>query len=111
MSEYNDYVTAVNKIFDYLNKLRAGWDSQDNISHIENIEEYTRQYFPDTIEKTFSIGEKGEEDYTLTGYVLNIDYSKVYVRIKCNKPFKKGKGEEKKLNISLELQPFWHWCQ
>ncbi len=42
MNEYNDYVTAVNKIFDYLNKLRAGWDSQDNISHIENIEEYKR---------------------------------------------------------------------
>ena len=42
MSDYNDYVTAVNKIFDYLNKLRTGWDSQDNISHIENIEEYKR---------------------------------------------------------------------
>lgn len=42
MSEYNDYVTSVNKIFDYLNKMRAGWDSQDNISHIENIEEYKR---------------------------------------------------------------------
>ena len=42
MSEYNDYVTAVNKIFDYLNKMRTGWDSQDNISHIENIEEYKR---------------------------------------------------------------------
>lgn len=42
MSDYNDYVTAVNKIFDYLNKMRAGWDSQDNISHIENIEEYKR---------------------------------------------------------------------
>ena len=24
------------------NKMRAGWDSQDNISHIENIEEYKR---------------------------------------------------------------------
>ena len=70
----------------------------------ENIEEYTRQYFPDTIEKTFSIGEKGEEDYTLTGYVLNIDYSKVYVRIKCNKPFKKGKGEEKIIMPITELQ-------
>ena len=42
MSDYNDYVTAVNKIFDYLTKMRAGWDSQDNISHIENIEEYKR---------------------------------------------------------------------
>ena len=42
MNDYNDYVTAVNKIFDYLNKMRAGWSSQDNISHIENIEEYKR---------------------------------------------------------------------
>ena len=42
MSDYNDYVTAVNKIFDYLTKMRAGWDSQDNIIHIENIEEYKR---------------------------------------------------------------------
>ena len=40
MNEYNDYVSAVNKIFDYINKMRTGWDSQDNISHIENIEEY-----------------------------------------------------------------------
>ncbi len=42
MNDYNEYVTAVNKIFEYLNKLRAGWSSQDNISHIENIEEYKR---------------------------------------------------------------------
>lgn len=40
MSDYNDYVTAVNKIFDYLAKMRVAWDSQDNISYIENIEEY-----------------------------------------------------------------------
>ena len=42
MNDYNDYVSAVNKIFDYLNKMRTGWNSQDNISHIENIEEYKR---------------------------------------------------------------------
>ena len=42
MSEYNEYVTAVNKIFEYLNKMRTGWNSQDNLSHIENIEEYKR---------------------------------------------------------------------
>lgn len=40
MKEYNQYVTAVNKIFDYLAKMKAGWQSIDNINYIENIEEY-----------------------------------------------------------------------
>lgn len=40
MSEYNQYVTAVNKIFDYLEKIKAGWDSQDNNNYIDSIEEY-----------------------------------------------------------------------
>lgn len=40
MSEYNQYVTAVNKIFDYLAKMKAGWDNNDNFSYIESIEEY-----------------------------------------------------------------------
>jgi len=40
MSEYNEYVTAVNKIFDYLAKMKAGWNSLDNQNYIESIEEY-----------------------------------------------------------------------
>ena len=40
MSDYNTYVTAINKIFDYLSKMEAGWSSQDNKSYIESIEEY-----------------------------------------------------------------------
>lgn len=40
MSEYNEYVTAINKIFDYLAKIKAGWASADNKSYIESIEEY-----------------------------------------------------------------------
>lgn len=40
MSEYNQYVTAINKIFDYLAKMKAGWNSIDNINYIESIEEY-----------------------------------------------------------------------
>lgn len=40
MSEYNQYVTAINKIFDYLAKMKAGWNSLDNINYIESIEEY-----------------------------------------------------------------------
>ena len=40
MNEYNQYVTAVNKIFDYLAKMKAGWKSMDNENYIESIEEY-----------------------------------------------------------------------
>lgn len=40
MNEYNQFVTAVNKIFDYLEKMKTGWPSQDNLSYIESIEEY-----------------------------------------------------------------------
>lgn len=40
MSDYNQYVTAVNKIFDYLSKMKVGWSGQDNINYIESIEEY-----------------------------------------------------------------------
>ncbi|MBQ9019666.1 MAG: hypothetical protein IJ097_05090 [Bacilli bacterium] len=40
MSEYNEYVTAVNKIFDYLSKMKTGWNSLDNKNYIESIEEY-----------------------------------------------------------------------
>ena len=40
MSEYNEYVTAINKIFDYLAKMKVGWNSLDNKNYIESIEEY-----------------------------------------------------------------------
>ncbi|MBR2828446.1 MAG: hypothetical protein IKE70_04370 [Bacilli bacterium] len=40
MSEYKQYVTAVNKIFEYLAKMKAGWNNLDNINYIESIEEY-----------------------------------------------------------------------
>ena len=40
MSDYNAYVTSINKIFDYLNKMKAGWSSLDNKNYIESIEEY-----------------------------------------------------------------------
>ena len=33
MSEYNQYVTAVNKIFDYLAKMKAGWSHLDNMNY------------------------------------------------------------------------------
>ncbi len=40
MNEYNQYVTAVNKIFDYLSKMKAGWKSKDNDNYQEKIEEF-----------------------------------------------------------------------
>ena len=40
MDDYNSYVTAVNKIFDYLEKMKAGWDALDNKNYISSIEEY-----------------------------------------------------------------------
>ena len=42
MSEYNQYVTAINKIFDYLAKMKAGWTSIDNKNYIDSIEEYKK---------------------------------------------------------------------
>ena len=43
MKDYNQYVTAVNKIFDYLEKMKAGWSSLDNQNYIESIEEYKQE--------------------------------------------------------------------
>ena len=40
MSDYNQYVTSINKIFDYLAKMKAGWNNLDNLNYIESIEEY-----------------------------------------------------------------------
>ena len=42
MSDYIQYVTAINKIFDYLSKMKAGWNSLDNQNYIESIEEYRK---------------------------------------------------------------------
>ena len=43
MSDYNKYVTAVNKIFDLIGKMKIGWNNIDNINYIESIEEYRQQ--------------------------------------------------------------------
>lgn len=42
MSDYNAYVTSINKIFDYLSKMKTGWTSLDNKNYIESIEEYKK---------------------------------------------------------------------
>ena len=40
MDDYNRYVTAINKIFDYLEKMKAGWNNSDNKNYIESIEDF-----------------------------------------------------------------------
>ena len=40
MKDYNQFVTSINKIFDYLEKMKTGWNNQDNLNYIESIEEY-----------------------------------------------------------------------
>ncbi len=40
MTEYNQYVIAINKIFECTNKMRENWKNIDNINYIESIEEY-----------------------------------------------------------------------
>lgn len=38
MTEYEQYVTAINKIFECTNLMKSSWSEQDNINLIENIE-------------------------------------------------------------------------
>ena len=39
MSEYNQFVMAVNKIFEITAKLKSGWKDQDNINIADSVEE------------------------------------------------------------------------
>lgn len=39
MTEYNQFVLAVNKIFEITAKLKAGWKDQDNINIANSVEE------------------------------------------------------------------------
>ena len=57
MSEYNQYITAVNKIFDYLSKMRVGWNGQDNLNYITSIEEYKQ-----VVINSLSLFKKSSED-------------------------------------------------
>ena len=40
MTEYKQYVEAVNKIFEYITVMKQDWPNPDNVSYIENIEQY-----------------------------------------------------------------------
>ena len=37
---YNQYVNAINKIFECINKMKMAWSSTDNLANIDKIEEY-----------------------------------------------------------------------
>lgn len=39
MSDYNQFVLAVNKIYEITAKLKQGWKDQDNINLADSIEE------------------------------------------------------------------------
>lgn len=40
MNNYNSYVDAINKIFEYLEIMKKEFDDQDNLNYIASIEEY-----------------------------------------------------------------------
>ncbi len=40
MSEYNQFVTAINKTFELLAKMKENWNNLDNHNYIDSIEEY-----------------------------------------------------------------------
>lgn len=42
MSDYEKYVTEVNTIFAILEKLKNGWTANDNLTHIEQINEFRK---------------------------------------------------------------------
>ena len=40
MLNYNNYVDAINRIFEYLEIMKKEFDDQDNLNYIASIEEY-----------------------------------------------------------------------
>ncbi len=40
MTEYEQYVDSVNKIYGYLEVMKSVWQDQDNISYLDNLESY-----------------------------------------------------------------------
>lgn len=43
MNDYEKYVTEVNTIFTILEKLKNGWTTNDNLTHIEQINEFRKE--------------------------------------------------------------------
>ena len=43
MTEYDNYITAINKIYEYLEIMKQKWNNQDNLNHIEELENYKQK--------------------------------------------------------------------
>ena len=43
MTEYDNYITSVNKIYEYLEFMKQKWNNQDNLNYIEEIENYKQK--------------------------------------------------------------------
>ena len=63
MSEYNSYVSAINKIFEDLDKMKNNWNNQDNHNYIDSIEEYKQlvSNVSDLIKNNDSAPKKGND--------------------------------------------------
>ena len=40
MSDYKEYVNAINKIFDCVKNMKSKWDNPDNLNYLGKIEDY-----------------------------------------------------------------------
>ena len=67
MDDFNQYVTSVNKIFEYLEQMKSAWNSMDNNNYIDSISEYKNvlteksEEFKRTIVKQEELVEQTEE--------------------------------------------------
>lgn len=63
MSEYNRYVSAINKIFEDLDKMKNNWNNQDNHNYIDSIEEYKQlvSNVSDLIKNNDPVPKKGND--------------------------------------------------
>ena len=63
MSEYNSYVSAINKIFEDLDKMKNNWNNQDNHNYIDSIEEYKQlvSNVSDLIKNNDPVSKKGND--------------------------------------------------
>ena len=63
MSEYNSYVSAINKIFEDLDKMKNNWNNQDNHNYIDSIEEYKQlvSNVSDLIKNNDPVPKKGND--------------------------------------------------
>lgn len=43
MTEYDNYITAVNKIYEYIEIMKQKLNNQDNLNYIEEIENYKQK--------------------------------------------------------------------